>query len=93
MTSNTDTDQKEKVIHYDKAFDEIRSSAVLSLGIIEHSNLSGCLEIRFSASREFMCEKIDSHDGPAIRSYRDLDRDFVTILVFCFRHFEYRENR
>src|SRR5580698_4549501 len=28
----------------DKAFDEIKSSATLSLGRIEHSNLAGCLE-------------------------------------------------
>ena len=28
----------------DKAFDEIKSSAALSLGRMEHSNLSGCLE-------------------------------------------------
>jgi hypothetical protein len=46
MTSDTDTNQKPKnhVRPQDKAFDEIKFSANLSLGRIEHSNLSGCLE-------------------------------------------------
>jgi hypothetical protein len=40
-----------------------------------------------------MGEKIDLHDDPTIRSHRDKDRDFVSVLVFCFRHIGYRENR
>jgi len=65
---------------YDKAFDEIRSSAVLSLGIIEHSNLSGCLESPvLSFKKKLNGEEIDLHGGPAITSYRDLDRDFVSV--------------
>ena len=78
---------------YDKEFDEIKSSAVLSLGIIEHSNLSGCLESPIlSFKKQFNGEKNDLHGGSAIRSYRDLDRDFVSVLVFCLRHIEYRDN-
>ena len=78
----------------DRAFDEIKSSATLSLGRIEHSNVSGCLESSIlSFKKQFMGEKMDLHGRPTIRSNRDLDRDFVTILVFCFRHIEYRDNR
>jgi hypothetical protein len=33
------------VILQDKVFAKIKSSATLSLGRIEHSNFSGCLEI------------------------------------------------
>jgi hypothetical protein len=40
-----------------------------------------------------MGEKMDLHGVAAIRNYRDLDRDFVTILIFCLRHIECRENR
>ena len=31
----------------------------------------------------------DSHDDPPSSSHRSLDRDFIAILVFCFRHIEH----
>jgi hypothetical protein len=37
-------ESKEWVIHQDGVFAKIKSSAALSLGRIEHSNLSGCLQ-------------------------------------------------
>ncbi len=72
----------------DNVFAKIKSSATLSLGRIEHSNLSGCLKVRLSAST-LWGENPDSRDDPAGIRYRDLDRDFVTVLVLCFRHIEY----
>jgi hypothetical protein len=35
----------------------------------------------------------DLHDESALTRYDDLDRNFVAILVFCFRHIEYGEDR
>ena len=35
----------------------------------------------------------DSHGDPPSSSHRGLDGDFMTILVFCFCHVEYREDR
>jgi len=35
----------------------------------------------------------DSHDEPPSSSHRRLDGDFTAILVFCFRHVEYGEDR
>ena len=39
-----------------------------------------------------MGENADSHDEPLFFSYRKLDRDFMTVLVFNFRDIEYRED-
>jgi hypothetical protein len=79
----------------DKVSVKIKSSATLSLGRIEQSNFSGCLEIEFSFIQEGMIGKNpgDLHDEPALTGYHDLDRNFVAILVFCFRHIEYGEDR
>ena len=33
------------------------------------------------------------HDDPAVADHLGLDRDFVAILISCFRHFEYGEDR
>jgi len=45
-TTNTENEHgsKQKILHQDKVFVKIKSSAALSLGRIEHSNLSGCLQ-------------------------------------------------
>ena len=40
-----------------------------------------------------MGQNPDSHDDLAFRRYRDFDRDFVTIFVFCFRDIKHREDR
>ena len=34
----------------------------------------------------------DLHDDPAINRHRASDRDFVAVLIFRFRHIEYRED-
>ena len=61
---------------------------------MEHSNLSGCLENTTQLQEAVIGhENLDLHSDPAIRGNRDVDRNFVTVLVFCFRHIEYRENR
>ena len=79
----------------DKVFAKIKSSATLSLGRIEHTNFSGCLEIRFSFIQEAMMGEnpADLHDEPALTGYHNLDRNFVAILIFCFRHIEDGEDR
>jgi hypothetical protein len=33
------------------------------------------------------------HDDPAVADHLGLDRDFVAILISCFRHFEHGEDR
>ena len=33
------------------------------------------------------------HDEPVVSDHLVLDRDFVAILISCFRHFEYGEDR
>jgi hypothetical protein len=81
------------VIPQDKASAEIKSSATLSLGRVEHSNLSGCLENTGSQLQEAVeVENPDLHDEPVFNSYRGLDRNFVAVLIFCFRHIEYGED-
>jgi hypothetical protein len=35
----------------------------------------------------------DLHDEYALTRYHGLDRDFVAILIFCFRHVEYGDHR
>jgi hypothetical protein len=35
----------------------------------------------------------DSHDDPTSSSHRGFDGDFMAILIFCFRHSEYGEDR
>ena len=33
------------------------------------------------------------HDESALTGYHGLDRNFVAVLIFCFRHIEYGEDR
>jgi hypothetical protein len=92
MTLPTDTGQKKQAIPQDKVLAEIKFSATLSLGRIEHSKFSGCLENRPLSFKEQLCDNPDLHDNPAIGNHPGLDRDFVAILIFCFCYIEYGED-
>ena len=35
----------------------------------------------------------DLHDDPAVTGHLGLDGLFVAVLISCFRHIEYREDR
>ena len=85
--------------HQDKVFadSEIRPSATLSLGRIEHSNFAVGLENRslsfsFKARSSSCAINSDLRDKPAIGSHRGLDRDFVAIPIFCLCYVEYGED-
>lgn len=94
MTSKTEKKQKRYCRRYlqDEAFAEIKPSATSSLGRIAQSNFSGCLDNPTLNLQTVMGENADSHDEPLFFSYRKLDRDFMTVLVFSFRDIEYRED-
>ena len=40
-----------------------------------------------------MGDNLDLHDHPAVTDRLGFDGDFVAILISCFRHFEYGEDR
>jgi len=94
--SQTDMNRK-KVSHTSRQiirWSQVLHSFTVYLRRMGHSNFSGCLknpidvELQEAAA---MSENLDLHNDSAMIRYRGLDRDFVSVLVFCFSHVEYRE--
>ena len=80
--------------HQDKELAKIKSSAILSLGEIEHWNASGLLRKSDHQLRE-VPPRITQNlpEEPTSIRRRNPHRDIVTILVFSFREIEYGNDR
>jgi hypothetical protein len=93
--SHTKTNTNQKMIMAVKARSSPKSNPP-QLYLLEEWNTRTSLDVLKSHSQPqeaVMGDNPDSHEKLAFIRYRALDRNFVSVLVFCFRHIEYGEDR